>query len=79
MNLQWFLSALLISLWVTEATDDGFTDTVEWDEYSLVINKERVFIISGEFHYQRLPVPELWLDVFQKFKANGLNTVRQVC
>lgn len=35
----------------------------------------RVFINAGEFHYQRLPVPELWLDIFQKFKANGFNTV----
>lgn len=25
--------------------------------------------------YARLPVPALWSDVFQKFKANGINTV----
>ncbi|PVH74545.1 glycoside hydrolase family 35 protein [Cadophora sp. DSE1049] len=30
---------------------------------------------SGEFHYQRMPVPEMWLDIFHKFKANGLNTI----
>lgn len=35
----------------------------------------RVFINAGEFHYQRLPVPELWADIFQKLKANGFNTV----
>lgn len=35
----------------------------------------RVFINSGEFHYQRLPVPELWPDIFQKLKANGFNAV----
>lgn len=35
----------------------------------------RVFINAAEFHYQRLPVPELWPDVFQKFKANGFNAV----
>jgi Glycosyl hydrolases family 35 len=58
------------------ATDDGLTDMVSWDKYSLMVNGERVFIFAGEFHYQRLPVPELWLDVFQKFKANGLNAVR---
>ncbi|KAH9869034.1 hypothetical protein J1614_008111 [Plenodomus biglobosus] len=40
-----------------------------------MVDGERVIIMSGEFHYQRLPVPELWLDVFQKFKANGMNAV----
>jgi len=33
---------------------------------------------SGEVHYQRMPVPEMWLDIFHKFKANGLNTIRYV-
>ncbi|KAL1724445.1 glycoside hydrolase family 35 protein [Schizophyllum commune] len=32
-------------------------------------------LFSGEFHPFRLPVPELWVDVLQKFKAAGLNTV----
>lgn len=30
---------------------------------------------SGEFHTFRLPVPSLWLDILQKFKAAGLNAV----
>ncbi|KAL1638462.1 hypothetical protein SLS56_000271 [Neofusicoccum ribis] len=55
--------------------DNGYTDVVQWDEGSLFVNGERVFIYSGEFHYARLPVPDLWRDVFQKFKANGLNTI----
>jgi beta-galactosidase GanA len=41
-----------------------------------MVEGKRVFIFGGEFHYQRLPVPELWLDVLEKFKANGLNAVR---
>jgi beta-galactosidase GanA len=32
-------------------------------------------IFSGEFHPYRLPVPSLWLDVFQKIKALGYNCV----
>src|ERR1700712_2441998 len=36
---------------------------------------ERVFVFSGEFHPYRLPVPDLWLDVFQKIKALGFNCV----
>ncbi|KAE9985392.1 hypothetical protein BLS_008331 [Venturia inaequalis] len=59
----------------TPRSDDGLTKLVEWDKYSLSVKGERVFIYSGEFHYQRLPVPELWPDIFQKFKANGLNAV----
>jgi beta-galactosidase GanA len=57
------------------ATTTGVTDLVSWDKYSLMVNNTRVFIFSGEFHYQRLPVPEMWLDVLQKFKANGFNAV----
>lgn len=57
------------------AYQDNLTTEVTWDSHSLRINGQRVFIFSGEFHYQRLPVPELWLDIFQKFKANGLNAV----
>jgi beta-galactosidase GanA len=36
---------------------------------------ERIFIFSGEFHPYRLPVPDLWIDVFQKVKALGFNAV----
>lgn len=63
--------------WVSSvvSTDNGLTDLVSWDKYSLSVNGTRVFINSAEFHYQRLPVPELWLDIFHKLKANGFNTV----
>lgn len=57
------------------ATDDGLQQVVEWENGSLLVNDERVIVMSGEFHYARLPVPELWFDVFQKFKANGMNAV----
>jgi beta-galactosidase GanA len=39
------------------------------------VRGERVVIYSGEFHPFRLPVPDLWLDVFQKIKALGYNGV----
>ena len=34
-----------------------------------------MFIYSGEFHPFRLPVSDLYLDVFQKIKALGFNAV----
>ncbi|KAI5921866.1 beta-galactosidase precursor [Camillea tinctor] len=55
--------------------DDSLQDIVTWDEHSLFIRGERVMIMSGEFHPWRLPVPSLWLDVFQKIKAMGFNCV----
>lgn len=48
---------------------------ITWDDKSLLIHGERVMIWSGEVHPFRLPVPSLWLDVFQKIKALGFNAV----
>lgn len=78
MHFFAFLTLLLGYLSINPfvlATDNGKTTDVTWDKYSLSVKGERVFVFSGEFHYQRLPVPELWLDVFQKLRANGFNAV----
>jgi len=48
---------------------------VTWDDQSLFVRGERVLFYSGEFHPFRLPVPGLWLDVFQKIKALGYSGV----
>lgn len=40
-----------------------------------MVRGERIMIYGGEFHPYRLPVPDLWLDIFQKVKALGFNTV----
>ncbi|KAL0566470.1 hypothetical protein V5O48_015544 [Marasmius crinis-equi] len=50
-----------------------WTDQVRFDSYSLIIKGQRVFLHSGEFMTYRLPVPDLWPDIMQKFKAAGLN------
>ncbi|RDB14620.1 putative beta-galactosidase A [Hypsizygus marmoreus] len=51
------------------------TEQVTFDNYSLLLRGQRVFIHSGEFHTFRLPVPSLWPDILQKVKAAGLNAV----
>ncbi|KAK0504453.1 glycoside hydrolase family 35 protein [Armillaria luteobubalina] len=51
------------------------TDQVAYDKYSLLLRGQRVFLHSGEFHTFRLPVPSLWTDIMQKFKAAGMNAV----
>ncbi|KAJ6094034.1 hypothetical protein N7467_002879 [Penicillium canescens] len=48
---------------------------VTWDEKSIFVNGERIMLFSGEVHPFRLPVPSLWIDVFQKVKALGFNCV----
>ncbi|KAI0747487.1 glycoside hydrolase superfamily [Fomes fomentarius] len=54
---------------------NGLTDVVQWDNYTLFVHDQRLFLYSGEFHTFRLPVPDLWLDIFQKMVAAGLNAV----
>lgn len=62
---------------ISERQTNGKTNQslVTWDEHSFFIRGERLFLFSGEFHPFRLPVPGLWLDVFQKIKAMGFNGV----
>ncbi|HEV7898639.1 MAG TPA: beta-galactosidase, partial [Planosporangium sp.] len=49
--------------------------TVTYDPYSFLIDGARTYLWSGEFHYYRLPSPDLWRDVLQKMKAGGFNAV----
>ncbi|KAJ3976779.1 glycoside hydrolase family 35 protein [Lentinula raphanica] len=51
------------------------TDQVKFDGYSLFLKDRRVFLHGGEFHTFRLPVPALWLDILEKVKAAGLNSI----
>jgi beta-galactosidase GanA len=48
---------------------------VTYDEHSLLVHGERLYIFSAEIHPFRHPVPDYWLDLFQKVKALGFNTV----
>ncbi|KAI8812981.1 hypothetical protein BJ742DRAFT_790678 [Cladochytrium replicatum] len=52
-------------------------DVINFDKYSLTICGRPTFILSGEFHYWRLPdSPARWLPVLKQYKAAGLNTIR---
>ncbi|HLL67834.1 MAG TPA: beta-galactosidase [Micromonosporaceae bacterium] len=51
------------------------THTVTFDGYSWMIDGKRTYLWAGEFHYFRLPSPDLWRDVLEKMKAGGFNTV----
>ncbi|KAJ6608888.1 putative beta-galactosidase, partial [Mycena sp. CBHHK59/15] len=49
--------------------------SVTLDQHSILLDGKRVMVFSGEFHPFRLPSPELWYDVLEKFKAAGFNGV----
>ncbi|KDR82517.1 hypothetical protein GALMADRAFT_237854 [Galerina marginata CBS 339.88] len=51
------------------------TPDVQFDNFSLILKGQRVFLYSGEFHTFRLPVPSLWPDILEKAKAAGLNSL----
>lgn len=59
MRFSQLLLSVLAVLLGAFAADNGLQTVVEWDNGSLQINGERVIIMSGEFHYARLPVPEV--------------------
>jgi beta-galactosidase GanA len=53
----------------------GQPQQVTYDQYSLTIGGQRVYITAGEFDPWRTPSPSLWLDDLQKMKADGYNAV----
>ena len=61
--------------WSYGKRQDSQTSLVTWDELSLFVRGERILILSGEIHPFRLPVPGLWLDLFEKVKALGFGGV----
>ncbi|KAJ0106756.1 hypothetical protein J7T55_001280 [Diaporthe amygdali] len=78
--LTWALAAAAAGLGQAQNTtddwplhNDGLTTLVEWDHYSFHVDGQRLFVFSGEFHYWRYPVPELWRDLLEKVKAAGFN------
>ena len=48
---------------------------IKYDQYSFLVDGTRVNLWSGEFHYFRLPSPDLWRDILEKIKAGGFNAV----
>jgi beta-galactosidase GanA len=48
---------------------------VTYDKYSLMVDGRRVLLNAAEFHYFRLPAPELWRDILEKEKAAGFNAI----
>jgi beta-galactosidase GanA len=54
---------------------DRHSHTITYDRYSFSLDGQRVWLWSAEFHYYRLPNPDLWRDQLEKLKAAGFNAV----
>ena len=48
---------------------------VTYDRYSLMLDGRRIVLSAAEFHYFRLPSPDLWKDILEKEKAAGFNAI----
>ncbi|KDR69947.1 hypothetical protein GALMADRAFT_1351204 [Galerina marginata CBS 339.88] len=77
-----FVAARSVDLSVTprqlllpRQSTDNLQTNVTWDQYSFFINGKRIMLWGGEVHPYRMPVQSLHLDIFQKVKAMGFNTV----
>nr|WP_228122655.1 beta-galactosidase [Saccharothrix syringae] len=70
------MAVLLVLLGVVTApASAGPRHQVGYDRYSLTVDGQRVLLWAGEFHYFRLPSPDLWRDVLEKIRAAGFNGV----
>eukprot|EP00276_Gloeochaete_wittrockiana_P009491 CAMPEP_0184663516 /NCGR_PEP_ID=MMETSP0308-20130426/48432_1 /TAXON_ID=38269 /ORGANISM="Gloeochaete witrockiana, Strain SAG 46.84" /LENGTH=915 /DNA_ID=CAMNT_0027106289 /DNA_START=61 /DNA_END=2805 /DNA_ORIENTATION=- len=53
-----------------------YGDVISWDSRSFFINGKRELIVSGEFHYWRVPDRDRWEPILRTYKAGGLNAIR---
>jgi hypothetical protein len=49
---------------------------IHWDKHCLYVYGKPLVLISGEFHYWRLPDRARWEEVLRQYKAGGLNAIR---
>ncbi|KAJ3371937.1 hypothetical protein HDU91_004803 [Kappamyces sp. JEL0680] len=53
-----------------------FGHILTWDKHCFYVHGKPVWLLSGEFHYWRLPDKARWKDVLLQYKAAGLNCIR---
>lgn len=53
-----------------------YQDLLDWDKYSLIIEGEPTQILSGEFHYWRVPDRTRWTPILKQYRSAGFNTIR---
>ncbi|KAG0041787.1 hypothetical protein BGZ83_001315 [Gryganskiella cystojenkinii] len=53
-----------------------FGHILDYDAYSMIIHGQRTLILSGEFHYWRLPDKNRWKPILEQYRSAGLNCIR---
>ncbi|CAG8625660.1 3954_t:CDS:2 [Cetraspora pellucida] len=76
----WLLQSRKGSLPITTADcaydKSKYGDILNWDKFCLYIHGKPTLIISGEFHYWRLPDKSRWESILKKYRAGGFNCIR---
>ncbi|KAG0008114.1 hypothetical protein BGZ80_003833 [Entomortierella chlamydospora] len=49
---------------------------LDYDRHSLILHGQPTLIISGEFHYWRLPDKSRWRPILEQYRSAGLNCIR---
>ncbi|CAO3568468.1 unnamed protein product [Mortierella alpina] len=49
---------------------------LDFDKHSLIIHGQPTLILSGEFHYWRLPDRSRWRPILEQYRSAGLNCIR---
>ncbi|RIB17023.1 Glycoside Hydrolase Family 35 protein [Gigaspora rosea] len=76
----WLLQSRKGSLPITTAEcaydKNKYGEILNWDKFCLYIHGKPTLIISGEFHYFRVPDKSRWESILKKYRAGGFNCVR---
>ncbi|KAL2917651.1 hypothetical protein HK105_202938 [Polyrhizophydium stewartii] len=70
------LGSLDVSTSSVAYNHDAFGRVFTWDKHRFYVHGRPVVLVSGEFHYWRLPDRSRWENVLAQYKASGLNAVR---
>lgn len=49
---------------------------LDFDKHSLMLHGQPTLILSGEFHYWRLPDRSRWRPILEQYRSAGLNCIR---
>lgn len=49
---------------------------LDYDKHSLILHGQPTLILSGEFHYWRLPDQSRWRPILEQYRSAGLNCIR---
>ncbi|KAI8921648.1 glycoside hydrolase superfamily [Entophlyctis helioformis] len=55
---------------------DSFGHILTWDRHCFYLHGKPLVLLSGEFHYWRLPDHARWEEILLQYKAAGLNSIR---